>query len=142
MSDPRKKVSHEGVATMPLTFAHDGSIVYDMTKAGGSASVGKPVTLVGAGTVGIGANGTRVEGRLEKVEPDGFCGVNTEGGMTLPAAAPIANGAKIVNAGGGLIRAAVEPGAAYAEGSADDVSQARGIVEDGSVAAAIQVFLR
>jgi hypothetical protein len=133
MSDPRNKVDHEGIDTMPLTFAYDGTIVFDGTKSGGSVSVGKAVSPVGAGTVGIGANGARIAGRLEKVEQDGFCGVNTQGGLTLPAAAPIANGSRVVAAGGGLIRAAASP--------ADDVN-ARWIVEDGSVAAAIKLFLR
>jgi hypothetical protein len=134
MSDPRKKVSHEGIGTMPLTYQHDGTIVHSFTEMGGSVQVGKAVGLVAAQTVGLGANGGRIEGKLEKVEPDGFCGVNTEGGLTLPAAAPIANGARVVLAGGGLIRAA------NPDGSED--AQARWIVEDGTVAASIKLYLR
>jgi hypothetical protein len=142
MADPRKAVIYTDIDRLPLSYKYDGSIVYDATKAGGSASVGLAVTLTGANQVGLGTDGARLEGELELVEGDGFCTVNTRGGMGLPAAGVLANGSKVVCGANGQIRVAVVPGGAYAQGTATDQANGRGEVVDGSVAADIQIILR
>jgi hypothetical protein len=142
MPDPRKDTSIEDIGLLTLPFKYDGTIVYNRLLAGGSAQVGMAVSLTGLKQVGLGADGARVHGKVVKVEGDGFCSVHVEGGIDLPAAAPIANGSRIVAAGAGLIRAAAAVGAAFAQAAATDQANARGIVTDGSVAASIKVLLR
>lgn len=100
MADPRATVAFDGIDAEYLTYAYDSSIVYDQTKAGGSASVGLAVTIVASKTVGLAADAQRVEGKLGEVFSDGFCTVQAGGICTLPGgtAATLTPGSKIVGA--------------------------------------------
>lgn len=84
MADPRAAVSHEGVGYHADTYPHDATIVFDATLVGGSAQVGLAVTLEDDDLVTLVGDGEGVLGRLEKVESDGFCVVQTGGHMELP----------------------------------------------------------
>ncbi len=68
------------------TFKHDSSIVYSATTSGGSASVGLAVTLEGQAddTVTLVGDSEKVDGKLIRVESDGFCTVQRHGKCTLP----------------------------------------------------------
>ncbi len=140
MADPRSAVSWEGVGYEALTFAHDNTIVYSATTAGGSAQVGLAVTLEGSETVSLVGDGENVLGKLVAVESDGFCVVQTGGIMTLPAGtgAAVTEGAKIVGdvlvAAEGYIQAAVAGTAAHHVVS-------RGQIIDSSVTTAVVVRL-
>lgn len=100
MADPRKVVEHEGIDAEYATFKHDATIVYDATKAGGSASVDLAVTLTGANIVGLTTDASAIEGKLILVEADGYCNVMTRGFTRLPAGdgATVTNGTKLVGA--------------------------------------------
>jgi hypothetical protein len=141
MADPRKDTRYTGIDSMPLPYKYDGSIVFDRTKPGGSVQSGLAVKITGLNTVGLTTDGSRIEGKIETVESDGFCTVNTQGGMSLPAAGAIANESQLVGAANGQVRAAAAPGGVYAQAEATDAKNARGRVVDGSVAAAIQLIL-
>lgn len=81
----RDSVSNEGVDLTVESFLIDAStITYDATKNGGSAAVGKGVTLSGNDTVALTADGDGVLGRLLHVESDGVCAVATGGTFELP----------------------------------------------------------
>lgn len=150
MADPRADNAFDGIGELPVTFKHDGSIVFNPLLPGGSAQVGRAVYVVAARTVGLTIDGVGVKGRLEKVEHDGFCGVVVDGYVKLPSrtGAIPAVGSQIVGALGGagnaepgFIRAAAAPGAAYGEGAADDSAAARGQVVDNTNGAAVVVEL-
>lgn len=120
MADPREAASHLGIGYKAETYAHDSAIVYDATKVGGSASAGLACTLISAGTVSLTGADEQVEGKLIKVEPNGFCVVQNGGNMQLPggSAATLTVGAKIVGALGsasaeGYIKAAASGTAAH-----------------------------
>jgi hypothetical protein len=65
-------------------FADASTIVFDATKAGGSASVGLAVTESADDTIALCADGDPIMGKLLKVEPDGLCTVHVRGFATLP----------------------------------------------------------
>lgn len=145
MANPRAVVDYEGVGVRRLTYLVDGSIgVYNSALAGGNAHVGKAVQITAANTVGLTVDGSDVEGRLERLHPDGMAVVQVEGGCSLPGgeAATLTAGSKIVGAayptalggGGGGIRA-VAP-AVVAE-----TAVARGRILDASVTTAVKVIL-
>jgi hypothetical protein len=102
MSDPRKIVDNEGIGFRAETFKFDSSIVYDITKKGGSvqAENGLAVTTNGNGQVGLVGDAERVLGKLIGTEQDGFCTVQIEGGCTLPGGtgAALTAGSRIVGA--------------------------------------------
>lgn len=148
MADPRKAVDFEGIGGRYESLLADGStIVFDVTKAGGSAAVGLAVKLSGNSTVALCVDGDRVHGKLVNVESDGVCNVQTGGDTTLPAGngATVTAGFGFVGALGaasapGYIRQAAATGAAYAEGAADDTQAARGnVIIDASTATAVKV---
>ena len=135
MSDPREAVSFLGIGYTAYTYPHDNTIVYDANVVGGSAQVGLAVTLETAGAVSLVGDGEEVEGKLIKVEPGGFCVVQTGGVMTLPggSGATLTVGTKIVG----------DLGAASAEGYIQSVaaqhSVSRGTIIDPSTATAVVV---
>ncbi len=95
----RDEVSNIGVGWLVENFKIDAStIIYDATKEGGSAFIGKAVTLSGNDTVALVGDGEKVEGMLLKVESDGVAAVVTEGVVELPGGtgAVLTRGKKIV----------------------------------------------
>lgn len=100
MADPRKDASYEGIGYRGETFKHDNTIVFDKTKVGGSEQVGLAVTMNAADQVTLVADAQRVAGRLQSVEGDGFCTVQTEGGCELKGGtgATLTPGSRIVGA--------------------------------------------
>ena len=100
MGDPRKTVAYGEIGALRVTYKHDNTIVYDKTKAGGSAQVGLAVTLVGEAddVVSLVGNAEHVEGKLIEVYADGFCSVQVGGYMELPGgdSAKHTQGAKIM----------------------------------------------
>ncbi len=116
---------------------HDNTIVYDATKAGGSAQVGLAVSIESNNVVTLAGSGENVLGKLLKVESDGFCVVQHSGFMTLPGgdSATLTAGLKIV---GDLASGAAE-GYIQAVSTEDTVS--RGLIIDSSTATAVVVLL-
>jgi hypothetical protein len=112
MSDPRKTLLNTDVYAPTRTRKIDDStITYDKTKAGGAAAVGKAVKLSTDDTIALTTDGSMVLGKLESVEPDGFCTVRERGPVSLPggSGASLTVGKKIVGAvdgssNGGFIR--------------------------------------
>lgn len=100
MADPRKDVSFEGIGYRGECFKYDNTIVFDKTKIGGAAQVGLAVTMNATDQVTLVADAQRVAGRLQSVEADGFCTVQTEGGCELKGGtgATLTPGSKIVGA--------------------------------------------
>lgn len=139
MADPRNAVNQLS-KYRAKTYAHDSTIVYDATVAGGSAQVGLAVTQEGSETVSLVGDGEQVEGKLIKVEADGFCVVQVEGEMTLPGgtSATLTEGAKIV---GDLLSAAEGYIQAAAAGTAAHHVVSRGTIIDSSTATAVVVRL-
>jgi hypothetical protein len=140
----RDEQSYDGLDFHASTYKADGSgdIVFDATKDGGSAVVGKAVMLTGDGLIRLTADGVRVLGQLHRVESDGMCSVQDEGFIDPPGgeAATLTQGAPFVGAllvGGlrGGVRAIGASGAAYAEAAADDTQNGRGqIVNNANTA--------
>lgn len=139
MSDPRKTTDYEGIDYRGESFAYDSSIVYDITKAGGSVQVGLAVTMTGNRQVGLVGDAEAVTGKLIGVEQDGFCTVQTEGGCTLPGgtAAALTAGSKIV--GALLVAAKGYIRNAAASAAEDAVSDHE--IRDASVSTAVKVML-
>ena len=138
----RTNVSNIGVVGAYRTYKIDAStIIYDASKAGGSAQVGLAVTFSAANTVALAADGDAVIGKLILVESDDKANVMTHGTMTLPggASATLTLGAKIVGALGassakGYIRSA-------ASGTAAELVKARGFIDNAATATAVVVTL-
>ena len=138
----RTNVSNIGVVGAYRTYKIDAStIIYDASKAGGSAQVGLAVTFSAANTVALAADGDAVIGKLILVESDDKANVMTHGTMTLPggASATLTLGAKIVGALGassakGYIRSA-------ASGTAAELVKARGFIDNAGTATAVVVTL-
>jgi len=143
MADPRDKTSFDNIDYHATTMYADaiGDIVFDPTKEGGSAVVGRAVMRVAGGKIRLVGDGDKVAGKLLKVESDGACSVQDEGYCPLPGGegAVLTVGRPFVGDLGaagarGFIREAAAPGAAYVEATADDVSNQRGEIVDSSVA--------
>lgn len=141
MADSRADVNFEGINALFVTYKHDDTIVYAATAVNGAAQVGLAVSLEDDKIVTLAGDGEAIEGKLIKVEPDGFCVVQVHGYMTLPGgdSATLTNGAKIVGdlgaaAAEGYIRAA-------ASGTAAELILARGRIIDNSTATAVVVDL-
>lgn len=139
MADPRADVNHLS-KYRAKTYAHDNTIVYSATAANGSAQVGLAVTLEGSQVVSLVGDGEQVEGKLIMVHSDGFCVVQVEGEMTLPAGsgAAITEGTKIV---GDLSTAAEGYIQSAASGTATHHVVSRGTIIDNSDTAAVVVRL-
>jgi hypothetical protein len=138
----RDEVSNIGVGWLVETFKIDDStITYDATQEGGSAAVGKGVTLSGNDTVALVGDGEKVEGMLLHVESDGVAAVVTEGVVELPggAGASLTRGKKIVGDLGpssakGYIRE-------VATATAAELGVARGSIRNTADTAAVVVKL-
>ena len=128
MSDPRSAVSFEGIGYVAFTYPHDNTIVYNPLVEGGSAQVGLAVTLETNGAVSLVGDGEQVEGKLIKVEPDGFCVVQNGGVMELPGGdgAVLTPGVAIV---GDLGVGAVE---GYIQNASTQHTVSRGTIIDAS----------
>lgn len=140
MADPREAVRLTGIGYEAETFAHDATIVYDITEVGGSEQVGLAVTHEGSQTVSLVGDGENVAGKLVKVEPGGFCVVQTGGIMELPGgdSATLTEGSKIV---GDLGAAAAEGYIRVVAASDAELAVARGQILDSSDPTAVVVRL-
>lgn len=136
MADPRAVANLVGIGYEAETFAHDNTIVYDITKEGGAVQVGLAVTVESDALVSLVGDGENVLGKLKQVMSDGLCVVQTGGIMTLPGgtSATLTAGLKIV---GDLLVSA--EGYIQAVSTQDTVS--RGIILDASVTTAVVVRL-
>lgn len=141
MADPREAVSHSGIGYKAETYPHDDTIVYDATEEGGSAQVGLAVTLESSNSISLVGDGEQVEGKLIAVEPGGFCVVQYQGNMELPAGngASLTAGKKIV----GALNASSAEGyiREVATGTAAELGRARGEIIDNSTTTAVVVRL-
>jgi hypothetical protein len=145
MANPRNDVRFINIRQRRETFKAHAEIVYNKTVRGNTASYGLAVTQVGAGAnkmVRLAGAGDLVAGRLEKLENDGNCVVQTHGNCELPAGtgATLTLGAKIIGA----------LGAASARGYIDSVpvtqtaaaaQAARGRIIDATTTTAVVVDL-
>ena len=149
MSDPRNTVKFKGARSERETFIIDNStITYDATKVGGSAVVGRAVTLSGNGTVALAADGDSILGRLEQVYVDLKAVVTTDGYVELPAgqSATVTAGKKIVGALGassakGFIRNVVSAGASPSQTEVNEIAAARHTIIDAATTTAVVVLL-
>jgi hypothetical protein len=142
MADPRATVDFEGIAAKRETFAIDNStITFDSTKNGGSAQVGLAVMTSANNTVALTQDASVVTGRLERVEPDGMCVVQTHGGVTLAGglSATLTPGSRIVGALGASSARGYIRSVAGATAAEDAV--ARGEIRNSATATAVQVML-
>lgn len=140
MPNPRAVVDYEGIGVRRVTFMADASIVFDATKANGSAQAGLAAQMTGNNTVGLTVDASEVIGRVERVHADGMVVVQTEGGCSLPAgaAATVTPGTKIV---GALGAASAQGYIRSAAASAAEAALARGEILDSSVTTAVKVML-
>lgn len=138
MANPRDAVSHLGIGYHAETYPHDNTIVYDATLAGGSAQVGLAVTLESSDVISLVGDGEEVEGKLIKVEPDGFCVVQNGGNMTLPGgtSATLTAGSHIV---GDLLVSAEGYIQSAASGTATHHVVSRGVIVDATTTTAVVV---
>lgn len=101
MASGRNQVDYTDIDYDALTLKIDNvTIIFDATKANGSAQVGLAVTFSADDTVALCADGDFVLGKLLKVADDLFCTVQHEGFCTLPggASAALTRGKPIVGA--------------------------------------------
>ncbi len=142
MANPRATLDFEGIGAEYETYRIDNStITYDADEMGGSAQVGKAVTMSAAATVQLVGDGEAVIGRLVSVEKDGFCAVQTGGYVKLPGGngATLTLGKKIV----GALNASSEEGyvRVCATGTAAELGVARGFIVDASTTTAVVIKL-
>ena len=142
MANPRLAVSFSGIGALSATFLIDNStITYAATSAGGSAVVGRAVTMDSDDTVKLAGDGDPVVGKLLKVEPDDVATVQIIGVMELPggAAASLTLGKKIVGA------ASAVPADGYirevATATAAELGLMRGRILDAGTTTAVVVEL-
>ncbi len=141
MSNPRLAVNNEGVGAEYATYEIDAvSITYSATVAGGSSQVGLAVTLTDDNTIATAADGEEIEGKLIKVEADGWATVQVGGYMTLPAgtSASLTNGKKIV---GDLLVSAEGYIREVNTATAAELGLCRGRIIDNSTTTAVVVCL-
>ena len=142
MADPRLTVGFDGIAAEYATFKIDNStIVYSATQNGGSAAVGKAVTMSADDTVALANDGEAVIGKLIKVESDNIATVQIKGAVTLPGgtSASLTRGKKIVGAvdgsgNKGYIRE-------VATATAAELGVCRGFIVDAGTSTAVWVIL-
>lgn len=141
MPDPRSTTTHRlgTEPRRPLTFKADGTdIVFDAAQPGGSSVVGRAVMISANGTVRLTADAGAVDGKLVKVEADGYCHVQTEGVVDLPSSGTIAAGNKVVGALTGAARGYVRGAVATVLA---EVAVARHKVIDATTAASVEIIL-
>jgi len=139
MADPRLDTKFDDIGALYATYKIDDStITYSDTQDGGSAGVGLAVTLSAAETIELVGDGEPVEGKLLKVESDGYAVVQVAGYMTLPAGtgATLTLGKKIV---GDLLVAAEGYIREVDQTTALELAFARGGIVDASVTTAVVV---
>lgn len=142
MADPRTSVDHsEAQAEYAPAIIDNSSIVYDSTKANGSAQVGLAVKLSSDDTIALVVDGDPIYGILDLVEYDGKASVQIEGYGVLPGglSATLTANLKFVGALGassahGYVRA-------IAPATLADVAAGRGRIVNASVATAVVVQL-
>ncbi len=138
----RTNVSNIGVGRQFRTYKIDNStIVFDRTKANGSAQVGLAVTFSAAETVALADSGEAVIGKLIKVEADNKATVQTDGTMTLPGgdSATLTLGTPIVgDQGEGGAKGYIQTAA---HGTSTEALVARGRIENAGTATAVIVTL-
>jgi hypothetical protein len=133
MADPRLTDQYDEIQAESVTAIVDGtSLVYDSTKNNGCVGAGLAVKLTAASTVGLTTDASHVNGKLVRVEWDGYCNVQVEGYVKLPGGltATLTHGSKIVGATGvaaaqGYVRVA-------APATLAEVAVARGMIVDNS----------
>lgn len=145
MSDPREVVRHDDNHARYETYAIDNStITYDAAQPGGSAVVGRAVTLSTDDTVALAADGDVVHGKLILVEVGlrctvqigGFCELPGGNGATLTVQTKIL-GALNASSAPGFIKSAPESTAA----DAVKVAKTRGLIVNNNVTTAVVVDL-
>ncbi len=141
-TDPRARVSFTGIDYHGTTYKYGSTITFDATKAGGAAAtmIGKAVSLTTDDTVDLCQDGDHIIGKLQKVEDDGFCSVQDDGVVELPAgaSATVTVGAPIVGAlGGSSARGYVRAAAA----SAAEARDAVGTILNNDVTTALVIDL-
>lgn len=132
MADPREDTNHVGIGYNAESYGHDDTIVYDATKVGGSAQVGKAVSLESSDTVTLAGDGEGIEGKLIKVEPGGVAVVQNQGTCTLPggSGASLTVGGKVVgDLGAGSAEGYIQVAAA---GTAAHHVVSRGVIVDAT----------
>ncbi len=143
MADPRLSVNFDGIKSVKVTYKSDNStIVYSATATGGSAVVGRAVTLVAATakTVELVGDGEAVEGKLLEVTKDNYCVVQVGGYMQLPGgtSATLTRDKKIV---GDLLAAAEGYIREVNTATAAELGVMRGRIIDPTTTTAIDVVL-
>lgn len=149
MADNRNVVKYKGVRAERETFIIDNStITFDATKAGGSAVVGRAVTLSGNGTVALTVDGDTVLGRLVQVFADNKASVQVSGYCELPGGngATVTAGSKIVGALGaasakGYIKNCGSAGASPSQAEVNAILAARHQIIDAATATKVVVLL-
>lgn len=142
MTDVRATPSRDTTAPVFKSFVYDNStVLYDSTKERGSSQVDLAVGVLAGGIIELVSDGEAVLGRLDSVESDGVCRVQTGGTTYLPggSAATLTEGTTFIGALGaasakGYIRSA-------ASGTAAELIKARGMIVDNTTATAVEVDL-
>lgn len=141
MAAGRHQVSYEGIGYEAITVKSDlSTIVFDSAQPGGSASVGLAVGWLSADTVRLVGDAEFVLGKLLSVTPDGFCTVQHEGMVALPAGtgAALTQGKGIVGALLGAARGYIREAAS---GTAAELVLMNGNIVNAAVATAVVVDL-
>jgi hypothetical protein len=141
MADPRAVIDYGEMHAEYTPSTIDAStITYDATLARGSAMVDLAVELVDDRTVALAEDGKAVYGRLQSVEADGFCSVQTGGYTKLPAGtgASLTFGKAIV---GALLSSARGYIREVATGTAGELGLCRGRIVDNDDTTAVIVDL-
>lgn len=106
----RGGLNYEGIAAEYATFQADGSISAVALASGYSYLVNRAVTIAAANTVGYGAAGNLLLGRIDKYEADHYVTVQYKGFGTIQgvsAGLPSAGLALVVNGSGAVTASAL-----------------------------------
>lgn len=153
MPNPRSGVGGSDSRYIRKTYKADSTIVYSKDATNGHAMAGRgSVTMQGKAddTMGLCADGEKVDGRLEIVESDGRIVVTISGEMTFPggASATLTVGEPIVgavdgSANRGFIRNPVAPTTTAATAvQLAELRRARGAIKNNDDTTAVLVDLR
>lgn len=113
MANPRDIRFYEELQYHGTTYKGDGSIVFVQVPTFGtnhSAQIGLSCALVSDHTIGLGASGNPLLGKIKTVEADSNCAVQDDGFMTFGYAAndgtaPVVGTGVTVDGVGGVIKA-------------------------------------
>lgn len=151
MTSPRKAIGKGDVRVLRKTYKHGNTITYDPLVANGHAGAGwAAMTVSTDDTMQLADIDNRVNGRLEKVEPDGFCVVSISGELTFKAgaSASVTPGKSIVGAQGassalGYIKEVGAPTTTAATlAQLNALQAARGVIRNNDDLTAVIVDLR